>query len=388
MSGLTSHGSNQTDQTSRIQPLIPICTAPSHHATMFSWAPVALINSTLTLVTGAIPSPTPLDDRSNWMRDHALLHPDATLHNIRIPGTHNSASYRYRGAGHVWAVCQTHTVREQLEAGIRYLDLRVCDDASDLDNAAAESEFTFGDHPPFNPPINILSSSKDPPHLWCSHTSLTIPLLPNLLDLRAFLASHPHEIVILQIKQDWNRILTPLGAAYLDQLLHALFPPRIIIQDDILRAWPLRRLTDRGKQLVLVGHAGGSKGFDLPLTNPRPPAYLSSWNHTHSGDVNILKRNLAAWCEEVVAGGGRQQHGCLKNLEVIVTPTAIGMVRATVMAGSLASRTRELHAVVVGSEGLFEEVGRGVGWGSMNIVSFDYLSSEMVGAVLEMNGRA
>jgi len=61
------------------------------------------------------------------MRRHRLR----TLRNICLPGSHQSATYRAESTErHVplavgWTRCQQHDVAEQLDAGIRFLDISV-----------------------------------------------------------------------------------------------------------------------------------------------------------------------------------------------------------------------------------------------------------------------
>ncbi|MEL4506140.1 phosphatidylinositol-specific phospholipase C domain-containing protein [Luteococcus sp. H138] len=53
-----------------------------------------------------------------WM---GALDPSLRLDCLTIPGTHNSGATR----GGRWVACQSRPVREQLDAGVRYLDIRV-----------------------------------------------------------------------------------------------------------------------------------------------------------------------------------------------------------------------------------------------------------------------
>jgi 1-phosphatidylinositol phosphodiesterase len=57
---------------------------------------------------------TPLTD---WM---ALLRDDQLLSELSIPGTHDTGAH----TGHPVSICQTMNVRGQLDAGIRFLDMR------------------------------------------------------------------------------------------------------------------------------------------------------------------------------------------------------------------------------------------------------------------------
>jgi 1-phosphatidylinositol phosphodiesterase len=69
-------------------------------------------------MTIAIASKVP--PRASWMK--AI--PDAmTLDQFTIPGTHHSATYR--GSGTMGSVTQSMSIRQQLENGIRWLDLRL-----------------------------------------------------------------------------------------------------------------------------------------------------------------------------------------------------------------------------------------------------------------------
>lgn len=62
-------------------------------------------------------APRPVLGRE-WM---GALDPSLRLDALTIPGTHNSGATR----GGRWVACQSRPVLEQLEAGVRYLDIRV-----------------------------------------------------------------------------------------------------------------------------------------------------------------------------------------------------------------------------------------------------------------------
>ncbi|WP_420176430.1 phosphatidylinositol-specific phospholipase C domain-containing protein [Luteococcus sp. OSA5] len=63
-------------------------------------------------------STRPLVESTEWM---GALDPSLRLDALTIPGTHNSGATR----GGRWVACQHHGIRDQLEAGVRYLDIRV-----------------------------------------------------------------------------------------------------------------------------------------------------------------------------------------------------------------------------------------------------------------------
>ena len=80
----------------------------------------------------------------------AFIEDERPFMSLTLPGSHNSATYTtrdYVGPAHYFICCQTKTVKEQLEAGIRVLDVRV---------------------------TGLKAYGGD--ELWCSHTVLAIKL--------------------------------------------------------------------------------------------------------------------------------------------------------------------------------------------------------------------
>ena len=68
---------------------------------------------------------------ANWM---SLLNPNLKLNEINIPGTHDSGTYNVAILKSEWAQTQNLNIKEQLELGIRYLDIRLALDDDDLTN--------------------------------------------------------------------------------------------------------------------------------------------------------------------------------------------------------------------------------------------------------------
>lgn len=62
---------------------------------------------------------TPLVNPKKWMAQF----PNRTLTELCVPGTHNSGTYG--GNGEMGTRCQTMTLKDQLESGIRFFDLRL-----------------------------------------------------------------------------------------------------------------------------------------------------------------------------------------------------------------------------------------------------------------------
>ncbi|MGW8359724.1 phosphatidylinositol-specific phospholipase C [Streptomyces wedmorensis] len=157
-------------------------------------------------------------DTRAWMGGHG----DATdLRRLTIPGTHDSGA-RFGGA---WSECQNTTIAQQLDSGIRFLDVRcrVTGGSFAIHHGASYQNMMFGD---------VLVACRD------------------------FLATHPSETVLMRVKQEYSQES--------DATFRAVF-------DDYLdrRGWrPLFRIGDtlpplgeaRGR-VVLLADNGGLPGL-------------------------------------------------------------------------------------------------------------------------------
>lgn len=61
---------------------------------------------------------------SKWMEDYLPLIRDIKLRDLIMPGSHDSGTYSTKGIGKELAITQDISIKEQLEIGCRYLDLR------------------------------------------------------------------------------------------------------------------------------------------------------------------------------------------------------------------------------------------------------------------------
>jgi 1-phosphatidylinositol phosphodiesterase len=102
----------------------------------------------------------------DWM---SALGDGTRLQTLTIPGTHDSGA-RFGG---LWVECQDLTVAGQLQAGIRFLDVRcrITGDAFAIHHAAFYQNLMFGD---------VLIACRD------------------------FLAAHPTETVLMRVKQEYS----------------------------------------------------------------------------------------------------------------------------------------------------------------------------------------
>lgn len=115
------------------------------------------------------------ENSADWM---AKLDDGLYLNEIVLPGTHDSATKNVQLA--FFSKCQALTIREQLEAGYRYLDIRLGVDGEDM-------KLMHG-----------FTNCKTDPTLW----SDTLYFSDVLQDCEEFLKAHPTETVILAVKQE------------------------------------------------------------------------------------------------------------------------------------------------------------------------------------------
>lgn len=118
---------------------------------------------------------TPEADAGDWM---AALADELTLSEVVLPGTHDSASKNVDLA--FFSKCQELTVKEQLEAGYRYLDVRLA-----MENGRLKLMHGF-----------VTCRTGGWPF------SGTLYLDEILADCYRFLEEHPQEILLFAVKQE------------------------------------------------------------------------------------------------------------------------------------------------------------------------------------------
>lgn len=126
----------------------------------------------------------PLDDNitlNSWMEDnyteHALVFDSLNV----VPATHNSGAVFSKSVKHcipwAWAKCQHLTIMDQLNNGIRCLDLR----------------------------LKLVRDSSDNSHYQIVHFfESSYSFMDVMNDIGTFLKENPKETVFVMIKPDWN----------------------------------------------------------------------------------------------------------------------------------------------------------------------------------------
>ncbi|MBB4634064.1 hypothetical protein [Longimicrobium terrae] len=176
---------------------------------------------------------TPQVDTKRWMASY----PDRSLTQLNIPGTHDTGTYG--GNGESGTRCQTLSIEEQLDAGVRFLDLRL-----------------------------VLNPGADPDDLgifhgdYFQHVWLRKDIMPKVVK---FLADNPAECVVFCVNR--NSGLRGEKGEPIDAVLHKILletvPPNKLY-DDNATVLHERTLADlQGCVVVLRQDVPRTFGFDV-----------------------------------------------------------------------------------------------------------------------------
>lgn len=120
-------------------------------------------------------SDAPTETSADWMKE---IEDEAFLQNLNIPGTHDSAAAYVQLP--YFMRCQSLSIEEQLEAGYRYLDIRL--------NVENGKMFLY----------HAFARCKTGMAPWADHLELE----QVLAQVYSFLQSHPSETVLFVVKQE------------------------------------------------------------------------------------------------------------------------------------------------------------------------------------------
>ncbi|MFD9225655.1 phosphatidylinositol-specific phospholipase C [Streptomyces sp. NPDC060064] len=130
-------------------------------------AGAAAVSATALIGAPAFAAPRRTLSAQDWM---AGAGDSTALARLTIPGTHDSGA-RFGG---LWTECQNTTIADQLNSGIRFLDVRcrITGDSFAIHHGAFYQNLMFGD---------VLIACRD------------------------FLAAHPSETVLMRVKQEYSQ---------------------------------------------------------------------------------------------------------------------------------------------------------------------------------------
>ncbi|CEM14590.1 unnamed protein product [Vitrella brassicaformis CCMP3155] len=257
--------------------------------------------------------------------------------------------------------------------GIRLIDLRIKDTSKRprpvCSYLAKEGAF-FRQHDP------------PPPKYWVSHTFLCRPLEEIIREIAEFVVHDRDaqtEVVVVVMKGDFPEKLCD------DQWgeVRALWEAHCndMIADCHHLTWPIGRLADAGKRLVLLGQGATCLPAQEDLVR-------GSWGKTRTADPNQLMDNMTKWLED------KQRHisGRNKKLHVLqaeLTPDArmviSSILRLNCRGGHGTFSTNEAaacaaHKVLL--QALASDVWRCL---KVNVITHDFVRADIIRAIVRRN---
>jgi len=308
----------------------------------------------------------------SWMGDLSASISGRTLHELRIPGSHNSGSdvlgssvapgkpQVYAAVPCIirgWSECQVECVLEQLRAGCRYIDLRT---------AAVKGKLG----------------------LRIVHGLVGRPVLDVLEQVSTFLAASPQEVVVLDFQHFYD-VTQAEQATLLGQCLElfsaaGVIPPAKAKTATLAELWAAKT-----RVLLLWGDAQFAPSRPDVLC-PRPSSILSPW----AGDgytQNARSRRKFRRILEVFMAEDAEDDARLRVLQTVSGPN-VTMVIAGLLLGCGALSNLKSHGRAMNKDlerwlrGAWR-VGLEDGTLSVNIVLLDFvnLCGSLVDAVIRLN---
>jgi 1-phosphatidylinositol phosphodiesterase len=138
-----------------------------------------------------------IHDRSLTARWMGTLDPRRKISEITLPGTHDSATWTMSGN----AQCQTHDIRQQLDAGIRFLDIRL--------QKTVVARILKDNHYLYLPDLSLSPDLEIYHGLVAAGLEMKRDIVPAC---KAFLAQNPSETIVMMISR--NRVPLEEGDEY------------------------------------------------------------------------------------------------------------------------------------------------------------------------------
>ncbi len=221
-------------------------------------------------------------NKSRWITD--LIPQDRMISNINIPGTHDSGTFAEIIADfdgitgklpidkHQFAKCQDNTIKDQLEQGIRFLDIRL---ASIKNIKEKSTAFTAG-----GAALKMFAGDEFDEVLHIVHGKILYNYTFNMVlnDCEAFLKANPGEFIIMSVKPDDFGFDEAIWAKTYDQ--HQLFYHGC--------QWPT--VADAKGKIVLLRRFDSDqyRGYDLNVSNNEESRKIKNCT-VHPGCTNTYK---------------------------------------------------------------------------------------------------
>eukprot|EP01122_Echinamoeba_exundans_P016436 TRINITY_DN8326_c0_g1_i1.p1 TRINITY_DN8326_c0_g1~~TRINITY_DN8326_c0_g1_i1.p1 ORF type:complete len:364 (+),score=51.78 TRINITY_DN8326_c0_g1_i1:122-1213(+) len=266
---------------------------------------------------------TATSDPANWMRHLRKVIGNFSLYNVALPGSHDSATYGIKSnnpncvispdfpVGWLASVkvlypvfvkvsqAQRIDIFQQLEAGIRYFDLRLA------------------------PKMVTKPDGRTKEQLWIVHGLFSVPLRDVIKQVSIFMHGHDFEIVILDFQHFYR-----MNASHHDQVAKMLqkYLGSLLIPDSVnLAEEEIRKLVaDQHRVVVMYGYEWDGNGKHDVM--PNYPFLRHSPDHLHSPWPNTMSRaTLKKYIQEQLS---RRSPAHFHVSQLVLTPqpaTAVAM---------------------------------------------------------------
>lgn len=211
-------------------------------------------------------------DPKQWMASLSAKKPDIQLRNLFIPGSHDSGTYQIHygsnltldyenwiiplggivGVSQGWAKAQNNSIFDQLNAGMRYLDLRFSNGVYATSPSTGSQFLTIGpdDPVPYTPgpdpqPFpNVVRKIVRACHSYASASPDEI-----ISDVQTFLNGHPKEVVFLNFQHFYNFDSNTYQT--LIQHLKNTFGTKLLTRTSNINSITLKSVQASGKQVIV-----------------------------------------------------------------------------------------------------------------------------------------
>jgi hypothetical protein len=284
---------------------------------------------------------------SNWM--NYKINKNTKIKDIKFPGTHDSGAYnvdlscfvKIKGVKYIklltkiinkipfisnfikkWTITQDKNIYDQLNAGIRSLDIRI-------------------------------SSNNN--IFYISHTFVCIKFIDALEQIKNFITENPSEIIIINIKPDYpNRhVVEPLKNDIM--YLVNLYLNKYIISNKYIYNKSYDEIINNNKNIIFFykGLSNGLKFKDYWMNKTKKNEWLQKYNNT------ILNT----------------EQNKIKNIQLTLTPNIYYII--THPFGSLKKLKNKIDLDLLND--------KNINFNKFNIISSDFINNRFIIHIINMN---